>query len=91
LTVDYVYGLYQSELSILNEVATSQVTVASLVPMDVVKQLSWHMRGMINLGGSVEQLTNAMDIARKICEITGVVLKNPLPNVQETIASKSLL
>lgn len=89
--MDYCYGLYQSERAVLSELDTSRVSLASLVTMDVPKQLSWHMRGFMNLGGTREELDNTLAIAKTIVDITGVRLKNKMPDVDETVVAAKLV
>lgn len=90
LVITYVYGYYQADLSILDLVATSQVTVASLVPVDAPDQVAAHLRGTIHNGGTEEQLKAAYEIAMAICGICEVVLKKKLPDVDATIHKSRL-
>ncbi|CAK7207009.1 hypothetical protein SEUCBS139899_009817 [Sporothrix eucalyptigena] len=91
LIVNYCYGLYQSERSVLADIDTSRISLASLVTMDVPKQLSWHIRGFMNLGGTREELIKTLDIAKTIVDIVGVNLQNPIPDIDETIKSLKLV
>ncbi|KAL1905691.1 hypothetical protein Sste5344_008629 [Sporothrix stenoceras] len=91
LIVNYCYGMYQSERLVLADVDTSRISLASLVTMDVPKQLSWHIRGFMNLGGTKEELLKTLDIAKSIVDIVGVQLKYPMPDVDETIKSVKLV
>lgn len=85
LVVTHVYGYYQSDLSILDLVATSQISIASLVPMDAPDQVAAHLRGTIRNGGTEEHLERAFEIALDICEICEVALKKRLPKVGDVI------
>lgn len=89
--MNYCYGMYQSERSVLTDLDTSRLSLASLVTMDVPKQLSWHMRGFINLGGTRAELVKTLEIAKTIVDITGVKLKNELPDIDETITAAKLV
>ena len=91
LIVCQVYGLYQSEESVLDRVTTSQLSIASMLPMDCPTEVSWHWRGLINNGGTVEQIHYATDIAKSICKATGVELKKGMYNVEESIHEQRLL
>ncbi|CAK7221533.1 hypothetical protein SBRCBS47491_004557 [Sporothrix bragantina] len=91
LIVNYCYGMYQSERSVLADVDTSRISLASLVTMDVPKQLSWHMRGFMNLGGTREELVNTLTIATTIVDLVGVKLQNTLPDIDETINCAKLV
>jgi hypothetical protein len=73
------YGMYLSEFSILNPVETSQVLLASLIPLDVPTQVKWHMRGLIRNGGNDENLKYVVDIASQICRAMDVILRTELP------------
>lgn len=89
--MDYCYGMYQSERSVLSDLDTSRISLASLVTMDVPKQLSWHMRGFVNLGGTREELEKTLAIAKTIVDITGVSLKHEMPDVGETVTAAKLV
>jgi alkylhydroperoxidase/carboxymuconolactone decarboxylase family protein YurZ len=83
--------MYQSERTVLTELDTSQLSLASLVTMDVPKQLSWHIRGFMNLGGTREELVKTLKIAKTVVDITGVQLKHKMPDVDETIGAVKLV
>lgn len=89
--MNYCYGMYQSERSVLPDLDMSRLSLASLVTMDVPKQLSWHMRGFMNLGGTREELIKTLNIAKRIVEITDTRLKHALPDVDETITASKLV
>lgn len=91
LVVTYIYGYYQSEISILNAITTSMLNIATLVPMDVPAEVGWHMRGVIRNGGTEKQLEIAWDIATTICEICEVGLKNRMPRAEEVIHEERLI
>jgi hypothetical protein len=75
------YGMYLSEFSILNPVETSQVLLASLIPLDVPTQVKWHMRGLIRNGGTDEDIKYVVDIASQIYQAMGVTLRTELPSI----------
>lgn len=91
LVVTYIYGYYQSDTSILDAITTSQLNIATLVPMDVPSEVGWHMRGVIRNGGSEEQLKMAWDIATAICDICEIGLKNRMPRAKEVIHEERLI
>lgn len=91
LIVNYCYGMYQSERAVLTELDTSRISLASLVTMDVPKQLGWHMRGFMKLGGTRQELTKTLEIAKTIVDITGVSLQHSLPDIEETINAAKLV
>ncbi|KPM41138.1 hypothetical protein AK830_g5381 [Neonectria ditissima] len=91
LVVTYIYGYYQSDTSVLDAVTTSQLNVATLVPMDVAAEVAWHMRGTIRNGGTESQLKAAYDVALRICEICEVDLKNEMPEAQDVINEERLI
>ncbi|KAH7024007.1 hypothetical protein EDB80DRAFT_808183 [Ilyonectria destructans] len=91
LVVTYIYGYYQSDTSILDAVTTSQLNIATLVPIDVAAEVAWHMRGTIRNGGTEGQLKAAYDIALKVCEICEVTLKNKMPKAQDVINEERLI
>jgi hypothetical protein len=75
------YGMYLSEFSILNPVETSQVLLASLIPLDVPTQVKWHMRGLIRNGGADEDIKYVVDIASQIYRAMEVTLRTELPPI----------
>lgn len=75
------YGAYLSENTILSPIETSQITLASLVPLDVPTQVKWHMRGLIRNGGSRGQVQYALDIIKKVVEAAEVTLKHDIPSM----------
>lgn len=91
LVVTYIYGYYQSDTSILDAITTSQLNIATLVPMDVAAEVAWHMRGTIRNGGTEGQLKAAYDIALRICDICDVKLKNKMPEAQDVINEERLI
>lgn len=91
LVVTYIYGYYQSDTSILDAITTSQLNIATLVPMDVTAEVAWHMRGTIRNGGTEEQLKAAYDIAIEVCKICQVQLKNEMPKAEDVINEERLI
>lgn len=91
LVVTYIYGYYQSDTSILDAVVTSQLNIATLVPMDVAAEVAWHMQGLIRNGGSEEQLNAAYGITTIVCEICEVDLKNKMPKAEDVIHEERLI
>ena len=90
LIVTYIYGYYQSDVTIIDAITTSQLNIATLVPMDVTSEVGWHMRGLIRNGGTIEQLRWTYDTATTICEICEVQLKNTMPTAEEVINAERL-
>ncbi|KAF4460123.1 fungal [Fusarium albosuccineum] len=91
LVVTYIYGYYQSDTSILDAITTSQLNIATLVPMDVTAEVAWHMRGTIRNGGTEEQLNAAYEIALEICDICQVQLKNEMPKAEDVVNEERLI
>jgi hypothetical protein len=90
LVVTQIYGYYQSDISIIGAITTSQLNIATLIPMDVTAEVAWHMRGLMRNGGTSEQLTFASDIAAEACKICEVQLKNRMPLPEEVINEERL-
>jgi alkylhydroperoxidase/carboxymuconolactone decarboxylase family protein YurZ len=90
LVVTFIYGYYQSDVSIIDAITTSQINIAALVPMDVVAEVAWHMRGIIRNGGSEDLLGYAFGIALNICKVCGVELKNEMPRPEDVIHQERL-
>lgn len=68
--VDYidkslVYGLFLADHSILSEVETSLVCVASIMCQGLRAPTSWHLRGLRRLGASEEDV-QSVEIAIKL-------------------------
>ena len=83
--------MYLAQVSVLNEVDTQQALIAGLIPMDCPPQVSWHQRGLINFGGTVEQARYATEIAKEICDITGVQLRQKLEDLDKVIRDHQLV
>ena len=69
----------------IDAVTTSQLNIATLVPMDVTVEVAWHMRGLIRNGGTEEQLKFAFETTLEVCRITDVRLKNEMPRPEDVI------
>jgi hypothetical protein len=54
LVCTFIYGYYQAETSILDAITTSQLNIATLIPIDVTAKVAWHMRGTLRNGGTQE-------------------------------------
>ncbi|PGH17416.1 hypothetical protein AJ80_04786 [Polytolypa hystricis UAMH7299] len=91
LVVTHIYGYYQSDTTILDAITTSQLNIATLIPMDVTAEVAWHMRGTIRNGGTEDQLKAAYDIALEVCDICEVHLKNEMPEAQDVINEERLI
>lgn len=89
--IDYTYGALHSELAVLDGVTTSQINLASLLPIQCMTEVKWHMRGILSNGGTVDDMEEALGIAREICRITGVELKAPMPTVEEAMGKKDIM
>ena len=91
LVVTTIYGYYQAETSILGAITTSQLNIATLIPMDVTAEVAWHMRGLIHNGGTEEHLKMAQEIALTVCSICEVHLKNEMPKAESVIHEERLI
>lgn len=91
LVVTYIYGYYQSDTSVLDAVTTSQLNIATLVPMDVAAEVAWHMRGLMRNGGSEEQLEMAYAVALEVCDVCEVRLRAEMPLAQDVINEERLI
>ena len=89
--VQLIYGYYQSETSVVDAVTTSQLNIATLIPMDVAPEVAWHMRGLVRNGGTLEQLRFAADVAIEICRLTDVRLKSRMPVPEEVVNVRRLM
>ncbi|KAF4636424.1 hypothetical protein G7Y89_g1664 [Cudoniella acicularis] len=91
LIVNDVYGMYQAEVSILGKIETSMINIASLVPMDCPAEVGWHMRGLVNNGGSVGEVETAFGIARGVVDVCRVGLKKKLPKIEDVVGKERLI
>ncbi|CAK7207429.1 hypothetical protein SEUCBS139899_010239 [Sporothrix eucalyptigena] len=90
LVVTTIYGYYQSDTSVLDAITTSQLNIATLVPMDVTAEVAWHMRGVIRNNGTRAHLDYAFATAMTVCEICDVRLKNTMPRPEDVINEERL-
>lgn len=74
----------------IDAITTSQLNIATLVPMDVTSEVAWHMRGLIRNGGTEQQLKFALDTTMEICKITDVRLSNQMPDPDRVIHEERL-
>lgn len=74
----------------IDAITTSQLNIATLVPMDVTTEVAWHMRGLIRNGGSEQQLRFAFETTMEVCKITDVKLKNEMPIPESVINEERL-
>ncbi|KAF2104224.1 hypothetical protein NA57DRAFT_70441 [Rhizodiscina lignyota] len=91
LVCTFIYGYWQSDVSIIDAITTSQLNIATLMAMDAPPEVVWHMRGLIRNGGTREQLQFATDIAMEICQLTNVQLKNQMPLPEDVINEERLI
>lgn len=63
-------------------------TIGSLLPMDVPTQVKWHMRGLLRNGGTEGQIVAALTLAKDAIDISGLVLKGGVPEVQEVMTER---
>lgn len=56
--------------------------IASLIPLDVPRQIEWHLNNAIKNGASMQEVENVREIAIKVAEFCGVAWRNPVPNVK---------
>jgi hypothetical protein len=56
-----------------------------------MSEVRWHMRGILNNGGTIDDMEEALGIAREICRITGVELKEPIPTVEAVTSEKDIM
>jgi len=85
LVVTTIYGYYQSEVSVIDAITTSQLNIASLIPMDVSSEVGWHMRGLMRNGGSREQLDFVVGATERVVEICEVCLRNEMPRAEDVV------
>lgn len=85
------YGTYVGELAVLGKVETSQCLIAGLLPMDAPVELAWHWRGLMMVGGSLEQVKSTTELVKSICDISGVQLRNELFDVDEAVRDHGLV
>ena len=90
LVVTTIYGYYQADTSVLDAVTTSQLNIATLVPMDVTAEVAWHMRGVIRNNGTRAHLHYAFATAMAVCTICDVQLKNTMPRPEDVINEERL-
>ncbi|KAF3760140.1 hypothetical protein M406DRAFT_343296 [Cryphonectria parasitica EP155] len=72
LAVRLTYGYILSTTAVLDEVETSYVMIAGLVPQDVNPQLKGHLKGALNGGASVGQVRAVRQVAIHVCKAAGM-------------------
>lgn len=66
-----VYGLFLSDHSILTELETSLVCVASIMCQGLKAPTGWHLRGLRRLGASEDDVRAAERAIKLVAEWTG--------------------
>lgn len=66
-----VYGLFLADHSILTELETSLVCVASIMCQGLRAPTGWHLRGLRRLGASVDDARAAEMTIKLVAEWTG--------------------
>ncbi|KEZ46679.1 hypothetical protein SAPIO_CDS0517 [Scedosporium apiospermum] len=72
LTARLMYGYVLSNTNVLSSAETSFVLISALIPQDVNPQLKGHLKGALNGGASVAEVTAVRDVVIKICEASGM-------------------
>lgn len=87
MIVAHIYGAYTSECSVVGNILTAQITIVALIMLDCPTEMGWHCRALLRIGGSLDQIRFAMDIAKSTCEILGLSLRVPLPPLESIVGT----
>jgi alkylhydroperoxidase/carboxymuconolactone decarboxylase family protein YurZ len=82
------YGAYFSNVKVLSPIETSMTAIAAILPQDVPMQVRWHMRGLLRNGGSEEQIVETLRISAAAVQLSSVVLKAGIPDVQSVMKER---
>lgn len=69
-----MYGYLLSNVQVLDELETSWVLVAGLIPQDVNPQLKGHLRGALNHGATKEEVRAVREVVIRMCEQSGMTM-----------------
>jgi hypothetical protein len=73
LNLKYPYEFYFSEPTILSPVETQMCNAAALICSNCPVQAMWHTRGVLRLGGTMEQARFAQEVGLRVAEYFGCV------------------
>lgn len=76
-TLQLVYAPILSFTDVLSEKHSSFVIIACLIPQDVNPQLKGHLRGALNNGATLREISQVREMALLITEWCGVLLHEP--------------
>ncbi|KAJ5951534.1 uncharacterized protein N7479_009947 [Penicillium vulpinum] len=76
LNLKMIYEWYLSEDAILSDVETQMCNSAALSCLDSPVQAMWHTRGVIRLGGTLDDARLAQDLGMKIARAYGCITDN---------------
>lgn len=66
-----IYEWYISDDRILSNVETQMCNAAALICSNCPVQAMWHTRGIVRLGGSMEQAKYAVDLGLAVAKLYG--------------------
>lgn len=76
--LDHVYAPLLSYTGVLSPKDTSLVVIACLVPQDVNPQLKGHLKGAINNGATVDEVSSVREMSMLISSWCGITWKSPV-------------
>ncbi|RDW88382.1 hypothetical protein BP6252_00414 [Coleophoma cylindrospora] len=79
---EITYGLYLSDMSILNEIETELVVLSGILIQNLPRESTWHLRGLRRVGASMEDVEIVQQCVEMVAEYAGVKLDR-LPRVQD--------
>jgi alkylhydroperoxidase/carboxymuconolactone decarboxylase family protein YurZ len=81
-TINHVYSPLLSFSEVLSPGESSLVITACLIPQDVNPQLKGHLKGALNNGCTVEELSSAREMSLLISQWCGIQWRDPVAKVK---------
>ncbi|RDW95037.1 hypothetical protein BP5796_00800 [Coleophoma crateriformis] len=82
ISKEITYGLYLSDMSILNEIETELVVLSGILIQNLPRESTWHLRGLRRVGASMEDVEIVQQCVEMVADYAGVKLDR-LPRVQD--------
>jgi hypothetical protein len=76
------YGTVYSFTEIVTAIETSYTLIASLIAVDVPRQIGWHLAGARRIGATVEEVRAVRKMAMVVATRAGVQWREEVPDVE---------
>jgi len=78
------YGMVYSFTEMISAIETSYTLIASLIAIDVPRQIGWHLAGARRIGATVEEVRAVRKMAMEVAIRAGVQWREEVPDIENT-------